>query len=259
MDLRRDLGSGCDLKCRLRNMVFLALVLVVIAGWCAPVMGAVRLAVTEEAYWDKSQVGIGRWKKVERAEEYRVRLYESEERFVTSFTVRGTKADFSEYIRDGYVYHFSVCAVPKVNQKAYISGDWKESDVLEADGIGENEGKWRTYSQGMKYERSDKSFIVNQWELIQGKWYYFNQDGYAQTGWQLINDKWYYLGGDGVMRTGWLDDGGNWYFLDSDGARVSGWKEVKPGEWYYMDVDGRMMAGTVIDGYPLDDSGKWIR
>ena len=61
------------------------------------------------------------------------------------------------------------------------------------------------------------------------------------------------------MRTGWLDDGGNWYFLDSDGARVSGWKEVKPGEWYYMDVDGRMLAGTVIDGYPLDDSGKWIR
>ena len=72
--MRRDLGSGGDLGCRLRNMVFLALVLVVIAGWCAPVMGAVRLAVTEEAYWDKSQVGIGRWKKVERAEEYRVRL-----------------------------------------------------------------------------------------------------------------------------------------------------------------------------------------
>ena len=92
--MRRDLGAGGDLGCRLRNMVFLALVLVVIAGWCAPVMGAVRLAVTEEAYWDKSQVGIGRWKKVERAEEYRVRLYESEERFVTSFNRAGDKGRF---------------------------------------------------------------------------------------------------------------------------------------------------------------------
>lgn len=252
----RGLGQA-DGFLRRRGMV-LAFVFGLLLCWCVPATAAERLGVTQEAYWDKSQTGIGRWKKVDHAKEYRVRLYESEDRFVTSFSVSGTKADFSPYIKDGYAYHFSVCAVPKADQKAYISGDWKDSEVLEAEGIGENEGKWRTYSQGKKYERSDKSFVVNQWELIQGKWYYFDQNGFAQTGWQLIDQKWYYLGEDGVMVTGWLDYEGSWYFLDSDGARVSGWKEVKPGEWYYMDGDGKMLAGTWVDGYQLDDSGKWM-
>lgn len=230
-----------------------------LAAWNGiTVMAATKLAATEEAYWDKSEVGIGRWKKVDRANEYRVRLYESDDRFVTSFSVKGTKADFREYIRDGYAYHFSVCAVPKSGQKAYISGEWKDSEVLEADGIGENEGRWRTYSQGKKYQRSDKSYITGQWEMIQSKWYYFNQDGYMQTGWQQIDSKWYYLDKDGIMQTDWLDYQGNWYFLDSDGARATGWKEVKPGEWYYMDGDGKMLANTVIDGYQLDEAGRWI-
>ena len=210
-----------------------------------PVMAATRLAVTEEAYWDKNEVGIGRWKKVDRANEYRVRLYESEERFVTSFSVKGTKADFREYIRDGYAYHFSVCAVPENGQRAYISGEWKDSEVLEADGMGENGGSWRTYSQGKKYQRGDKSYITGQWEMIQSKWYYFNQDGYMQTGWQQIDSKWYYLDKDGIMQTGWLEYQGNWYFLDSDGARTAGWKEVKPGEWYYMDGDGKDRKSVV--------------
>lgn len=243
---------------RRKRTVLWALVLGLFMCTCIPVMAAAKLAVTEEAYWDKSQVGIGRWKKVERAKEYRVRLYESDDRFVTSFSVSGTKADFREYIKDGFSYHFSVCAVPKSGQKAYISGDWKDSDVLEADGMGENEGKWRTYTQGKKYQRDDKSYITNQWEMIQSKWYYFNEEGFAQTGWQLIDSKWYYLDKDGIMQTGWLNYEGSWYLLENDGARVTGWKEVKPGEWYYMDGDGRMQAGTVIDGYQLDDSGKWI-
>lgn len=223
-----------------------------------PVLAAEKLAVTEEACWDSSQTGVGRWKKVDRASEYRVRLYESDDRFVTSFSVSGTKADFREYIKDGYSYHFSVCAVPKSNQKTYISGDWKDSDTLEADGIGENEGKWRTYSQGKKYQREDKTYIAGQWELIRGCWYYFNQDGYAQTGWQMVDSAWYYLNKDGVMQTGWLDYEGNWYYLNKEGVKVTGWLETKPGEWYYMDVDGKMQEDTVVDGYRLDQAGRWV-
>lgn len=251
------MGYGERLK--RKKGVILALLLGMAVWGCIPVMAAVRLAVTDEAYWDENQVGIGRWKKVDRAEEYRVRLYEGDDQFITSFSVRGLKADFREYMKDGYTYRFSVCAVPKSGQKAYISGDWKDSDILEAEGIGENSGKWRTYTQGKKYERGDKSFITNQWEMIQSKWYYFNPDGFVQTGWQQIDSKWYYLDKDGVMQTGWLDYEGNWYYLDSNGARVTGWKEVKPGEWYYLDGEGKMLANTMIDGYWLDDSGKWVR
>jgi len=242
-----------------KGTAFAAFVLGLLMCTCIPVMAATKLEVTEEAYWDKSEVGIGRWKKVDRAKEYRVRLYEGDDIFITSFSVSGTKADFREYIKDGFAYQFSVCAVPQSNQRAYISGDWKYSDTLEADGIGENEGKWRTYRQGKKYQRDDKTYITGQWEMIQSKWYYFNQDGFAQTGWQMVDSKWYYFDKDGIMQTGWLDYEGSWYYLGRDGARATGWVEVKPGEWYYMDHDGKMAAGTVVDGYQLDESGKWIR
>ena len=44
----------------------------------------------------------------------------------------------------------------------------------------------------------------------------------------MINGKWYYLNQDGRMKTGWLQDGGKRYYLNSDGSMavntsVDGW------------------------------------
>lgn len=39
------------------------------------------------------------------------------------------------------------------------------------------------------------------------------------------------------MRTGWLNDRGTWYYLNGNGA---------------------MAFNTVVDGYVLNHSGKWI-
>lgn len=236
-------------------MFFMAAVLMMIP---VTAIAATRLETTEEAYWDANQKGVAHWKRVAHAWEYQIRLYEDGNSFVKTVTTKGTKVDLSEYMRDGTSYIFSVRAVPKTSQRTYISSEWKDSDFLDMEGLGENEGRWRTYSQGKKYQREDGSFITGQWERIQSKWYCFNQDGYALSGWQQIDSKWYYLDKEGVMQTGWLELDGAWYFLNNDGAMAIGWKEVKPGEWYYMDSSGKMLTDTVIDGCTLDHSGKWI-
>lgn len=36
-------------------------------------------------------------------------------------------------------------------------------------------------------------FPANTWQMIQNKWYYFNNDASVVTGWQMIGEKWYYL------------------------------------------------------------------
>jgi hypothetical protein len=57
------------------------------------------------------------------------------------------------------------------------------------------------------------------------------------TGWQYVDGCWYYLKDGDKVATGWLQDGDNWYYLYPEGS---------------------MTWNNTIDGYYLDDSGKWI-
>ena len=247
---------GSSKKGRFFAGIFLAAFLAMIV--CIPVMAVTRLGETEKAYWDKSELGLARWKKVEHAREYQVRLYIGGGEYVKSLTVNTTKADFSSYMENDNLYYYTVRAVDQSNQKDYVSGEWVMSEELEVHDLGDTQGKWRTYSQGKKYRKDDGSFVTGQWYQIIGDWYYFNQDGYVQTGWQQMDSKWYYLGENGVMQTGWQKLNGNWYYLNSDGAMAVGWTQVKPGEWYYLDGEGKMLANTEVDGYRLDESGLWV-
>lgn len=227
---------------------------------CVPVLAATKtqLGEPEEVYWDGNHPGVARWKKVDKAKEYEVRLYEGDDERVARVTVSATKADFSRYMTDGRWYHFSVRAVPKSNQKNLSAGEWVDSEMMEATGFGDNSGKWRTYSEGKKYQKKDESYATG-WYKIQGKWYLFDKDGFMLTGWQQVDNVWYYLDAEGVMQTGWLDlDGSRYYLTAGNGSMAVGWIEDKPGEWYYMGADGRMLTDTVVEGYQLDSTGKRV-
>lgn len=77
-----------------------------------------------------------------------------------------------------------------------VNAEWKQNNI----------GWW--YTEG-------NSWSIN-WRLIDGKWYYFDQNGYMQIGWiQDNNGKWYYLNSDGSMAHDTTIDG---YTLGSDGA-----------------------------------------
>ena len=83
-----------------------------------------------------------------------------------------------------------------------------------------------------------------QWiQAADGRWWYQHADGsYTTNGWELINGKWYYFDAQGWMLTGWIQLNGNWYYLDSSGAMVTGWQKIN-GIWYYFSSQGVMQTG----------------
>jgi len=213
-----------------------------------------QLGETEKAWWENETTA--RWRKVDKAKKYQVRLYQDGTSIVR-LTVDTTKVDFAKYIEDDSEYYFEVCAYAKDSTQK--TGEWVESDSQYVTGRGDTTGRWRTYQQGKKYQMLDNSYVTNQWYLIAGEWYYFNADGYAKTGWADINGAWYYLNADGKMLTSWQQLDGVWYFMRSDGSMATGWVEAKPGEWYYLYTDGKMAANTVIDGCQLNESGLYVQ
>lgn len=133
------------------------------------------------------------------------------------------------------VLGLSLAAMLSLSNTAY-AGDWKQNQV----------GWW--------WQESNGSYPTNQWKLINGKWYYFDQVGY------MVHDKWigdYYLGSDGGMLTNTITPDG--YQVDASGKWVpavqsknildafvknrqytkytSDWYYA-PSKYAYLDIDG---------------------
>ena len=96
------------------------------------------------------------------------------------------------------------------------------------------------------------------WQKIGNAWYYFAPGGAMQTGWQKIGNAWYYFAPGGVMQTGWQKIGNAWYYFAPGGVMQTGWQKID-GSWYYFKSNGVMAANEIIDGYQLDENGRWIR
>ena len=136
--------------------------------------------------------------------------------------------------------------------------------------------------------------LVQEWRLLDGKWYYFDDKG------AMAANRWvgsYYLGKDGAMLAGtttpdgytvdgsgkWVagawqhDSTGFWYRYASGAWPRKQWEKIN-GKWYYFDDKGYMVANTWIgntyyvgqngamlvntitpDGYVVDTKGKWVR
>ena len=246
---------------RMKKMIrLLVTVCLMFTLWVLPVWADVEtyFDTAEDLRWDEYETGLARWDKVEKAKLYEVRLHR-DELIVKRVEVTTNKVNLLEYMEDNHMYTFSVRAIPKSSQKTYGKGEWAFSDAMEATGVGESRGRFRTYREGSKYQLEDGGYVTNQWRLIETCWYYFNADGYMLTGWQQIGGTWYYLGTDGKMQTGWIQLDGIWYYLEESGAMKTGWVEYQPGKWYYLDTNGQMLTNTVVGGYQLDATGLWVQ
>ena len=90
----------------------------------------------------------------------------------------------------------------------------------------------------------DSGSVSHCWEQINGKWWAFDETGYAKTGWLRDEDYggWFYMDLERGMQTGWVLLDGAWYYFNpnSDGKR------------------GIMYAGQrTPDGYYVDKNGVW--
>lgn len=115
-----------------------------------------------------------------------------------------------------------------------------------------------TFQSGGVYTAYQK--LTPEWGLIDGRWYYFDENGRPCTGWKLLDGKWYYLDKKGAMLTGWQYIGGCWYYMNHSGAMQTGWQSIG-GVWYYLSNSGAMQTGwQKIDGkwYYFDANGVML-
>ena len=103
-------------------------------------------------------------------------------------------------------------------------------------------GWWLRFSDGT-WPMADRTGAYH-WEKINGKWWAFDETGYAKTGWLRDEDYggWFYMDLERGMQTGWVLLDGAWYYFNpnSDGKR------------------GIMYAGQrTPDGYYVEKNGVW--
>ena len=139
---------------------------------------------------------------------------------------------------DGKWYYFQ-------SDSTMTTNTWIDNYYVDASGVWipnkeKPTDKWITSGNRKWYRHADGSYTKNDWELINGKYYRFDNDGWMVTGWKKINDIWYYMD-----KTTGERYGEGWHWID--------------GNCYYMNANGEMAVDTWIDGYYVDESGKWIK
>lgn len=139
---------------------------------------------------------------------------------------------------DGKWYYFQ-------SDSTMATDTWIDNYYVDASGVWipnkeKPTDKWITSGNRKWYRHADGSYTKNDWELINGKYYRFDKDGWMVTGWQKIGNVTYYMD-----KTTGERYGEGWHWID--------------GNCYYMNANGEMAVDTWIDGYYVDESGKWIK
>ena len=128
------------------------------------------------------------------------------------------------------------------------SGAWIPGKVKAQAGWIQSGNRWW-------YRHADGSYTKNNWEAINGTWYYFDGAGWMVTGWIKLSETWYYLTGSGAMATGWIQVGGTWYYMNASGAMVT---DTWIGD-NYVDGSGAWVQGkTRAQAYWVQNNGGWL-
>ena len=231
----------------------------------------------DDAYWSRnSSAYIARWEAdYQSSAKYTVTLYRDGHK-VTSKTSNGGKSvDFSSDIANANKvgdYYFTVKAkwgsgsshtdscdsdyayvdyntLNSLRQRHGSSSSGSSSGAVSnaagpggspatVQGPGANVG-WQNYGGTWKYMRPNGTYAVSCWELVNGKWYYFDGAGNMAANQWIQTDAWYYLGPDGDMQVNqWIQSKTNTHI------------------WYYVGGDGRMVTNTTVNGWPINAAGE---
>ena len=145
-------------------------------------------------------------------------------------------------------------AIAKEEKKESSVEENSKSEVLPKVDVQEDKPKkegWYQENHHWRFYQDDKPAL--NWKQIQGKWYYFDQDGNRL---HSTVYKGYAFDQDGVMtENSWTKLDNQWYYADPSGRlALNTWKKIN-GSWYYFDQTGSMLSNTAVDGYLLTKSG----
>ncbi|WP_125143146.1 glucan-binding protein [Clostridium transplantifaecale] len=139
-----------------------------------------------------------------------------------------------------------------------VTGEWKKDGgkwfYLDDDG----EMATDTWVDDDYYVGEDGAMLINQWKKTMTdddmddpdedgeNWYYFGSKGKKTTNSKKINGKTYYFDEDGKMQYGWYENDKNVYYLggEDDGARTSGWLWLEAPD---ADDDDEKDAADAVD------------
>lgn len=97
-------------------------------------------------------------------------------------------------------------------------------------------GRWIAVGNDYWYcHHTTLDYTANDWELIDGKWYHFNENGWMDRQWLCLEGDWYWLGWDGSRRE-------------------NTWETIL-GKDYHFGSDGKMDHDTIVDGRVLGPDG----
>ena len=109
-------------------------------------------------------------------------------------------------------------------------------------GITSFAGEWKSDSIGYWYEKEDGNYIVSDWFMDDGKYYYFNGDGYMMSNAWIGN---YYVGEDGAMLTNTITPDG--YQVDENGAWIPENSDSRPMAPYCNVISNPLFYGGAQD------------
>ena len=142
----------------------------------------------------------------------------------------------------------------KIEKKTPATEEKKSEVKKEETKVEKIKEGWQEENNNWRFYEHNKP--VTNWKKIQGKWYYFNNDGNRLSNTTFDG---YVFNKDGVMaENGWNFIHGKWYFANSSGKiSQNKWEKIAD-SWYYFDKDGIMLSNTTFDSYLLTKSGAMV-
>lgn len=132
-----------------------------------------------------------------------------------------------------------------------VMSAWADDYYFDSNGIMAKD----TWIDGY-YVGTDGKYRPAQWVQANDKWWYKHQDGsHTSNDFELIGGQTYYFDENGYMVKGWKQVGTNWYYFNESGHMLKN-------QWlgdYYFGSDGVMATNTWIGNYYVGADGKWIR
>ena len=150
----------------------------------------------------------------------------------------------------------------KQDSKKY-SSEWVNGKWYNADGTQTYKAvlSWKQNATGWWVEDTSGWYAKNEWQKIDGKWYFFTADGYMDYS-EYRDGCW--LGADGTWDEAysgghWASDSTGWWYTDA-----SGWYPQNQWVWidgscYYFGEDGYMLTNQYVDGCWVGADGAWVK
>ncbi len=143
-------------------------------------------------------------------------------------------------------------SIPKYSNE-WINGKWYDKNGKQSYS---GTLSWKNNSTGWWVEDSTGWYPQNQWQKIDGIWYFFKPDGYMAEN-EYYNGYWF--NGDGSWDEQyyltWKSNSTGWWVEDKSGWWPSSkWLKIN-GNWYYFDLSGYMVTNQYVDGYWIGANG----